>query len=162
MKRPQVFDNYDPKRELPLAGYTTLVSVFGLALSGALYQAHRRKAGSGFRPADVLLLGVATYQLTRTVAKDRVLAAFRAPFTKYEESAGAGELKETSRGVGVQKAIGDLLTCPYCLAPWIGGLLSFGLLKQPSATRWPSGLFSVVAISDAAQQGYAALKKLSS
>jgi hypothetical protein len=158
MPRPKVFDRYDSKHELPLGGYASLVGIYGLVLAGGLFKARRKAPIGGLSLGDGVVFGLATYQVARIVAKDRVLAPFRAPFTKYEDSAGAGEIKETSRGTGLQKAAGDLLTCPYCLAPWVATAFSFGLLVQPRITRWLAGVFTTVAIADVAQQGYAALK----
>jgi hypothetical protein len=106
-----------------------------------------------------LLLGVSTFQLSRIVAKDRVLAPLRAPFTTYEASSGAGEIEDTARGQGLQKAIGELLTCPYCLAPWIAGMLSVGALVAPRKARWLASLFAIVAVADVCQQGYVALRR---
>lgn len=42
--------------------------------------------------------------------KDPVTSPFRAPFAVYEESTGAGEVRETPRGTGMQKALGELFT----------------------------------------------------
>jgi hypothetical protein len=66
------------------------------------------------RLSDLLLLGVATHKLTRIVAKDRITGALRAPFVHYKGSAGGGEVNEEPRGRGFQRAIGELISCPYC------------------------------------------------
>lgn len=161
MQRPAIFDSYDPDGKLPLSGYASLVGIFGLAMCGAVTLVRRKATVDEIGARDGVTLGLATYQVARIVAKDRVLAPFRAPFTKYVEPAGAGELKETSRGEGLQKAVGDLLICPYCLAPWVATALSVGLVVQPRVTRWLTGLFAIVATADVAQQVYTALKKLS-
>jgi hypothetical protein len=162
MWRPKAFDSYDAGGELPLGGYACLVGLYGVSLAGAAARVDRSEgpAGDGLRGRDLLVLGAATYQLSRIVTKDKVLAPFRSPFTTFVETAGAGEVKETSRGDGLQKAVGDLLTCPYCLAPWVASALSLGVVVRPRLTRWFAGLFTIVAFADVCQQGYAALKKL--
>ena len=96
---------------------------------------------------DVALIGVATHKFSRMAAKDKVTSPFRAPFSRFLEKGSPGEIEEESRGTGVQKAIGDLVTCPYCLSPWIAAVLGFGLLRVPSTTRFICGLFSSIAIS---------------
>lgn len=159
--RTRTFAAYDPGAKLPLKGYATLAAVFTVTLGTALIHVSRTRRVARIGAGDVLLLGLATHQLSTIVAKDRVLAPFRAPFVKYEESAGAGELTESSRGEGLRKAIGDLVTCPYCMAPWVGGAMVFGFAKKPKLTRWIAATFATVAIADALHQGYAALKKLS-
>ena len=66
-----------------------------------------------------MLLGAATAKLSRLVAKDRVLAVVRAPFTRFDEDTQRGEVSESARGTGVQRALGELLVCEYCLAQWV-------------------------------------------
>jgi len=150
---------YDPKHELPLGGYATLVSTFGAAMSTVLIFTPPKSLR--FEPSSLLLLGVSTYQLARLLAKDRVLAPFRAPFTKYQGPLGAGEINEEARGTGLQKAIGELITCPYCLAPWVATAMSVAWIAAPRKTRWLAGVITIAAISDVCQQLYAALRKLS-
>ena len=48
--------------------------------------------------SDVVLLRIATHKLSRVVAKDLVTSPFRAPFVRFETSAGAGEVEEEARG----------------------------------------------------------------
>jgi hypothetical protein len=50
--------------------------------------------------ADIALAGIATHKVTRLIAKDRVTSFIRAPFTRYQEPAGHGELEEAARGTG--------------------------------------------------------------
>jgi len=150
---------HDPNHQLPLAGYAGLVGIFSTTLGTILGALPARKLR--LTPADVLLLGIGTFQLTRILAKDRVLAPFRAPFTKHRGSAGAGEVTEEARGSGVKKAIGELITCPYCLAPWVSSALSVSLALAPKKTRWLAGILSIAACSDVAQQLYAGLRRLS-
>src|SRR5262249_11978998 len=101
------------------------------------------------RVGDLVLVGVATYKLTRVVTRDWVTAPLRAPFTQYVTSLGHGEVKEKSRGRGLQRAVGDLLTCPFCSGPWIAGALLGGLAVAPRVTRFIAGIFAAVALSDA-------------
>ncbi|HEY2733186.1 MAG TPA: DUF1360 domain-containing protein, partial [Polyangiales bacterium] len=88
-------------------------------MTTALSLTSRTRTRSRLEPPQLLLLGVSTFQLARLIAKDRVLAPLRAPFTKFQDSSSAGEVHEEARGVGLQRAIGELVTCPYCLAPWV-------------------------------------------
>lgn len=55
-------------------------------------------------------------------------------------------------------AIGELLTCHYCLAPWVGLSLMGAYALSPSATRLVSGVFGVAAVSDFVNRGYSKLK----
>ena len=49
----------------------------------------------------------------------------RAPFTVYQGQEGPAELKEEVRGKGAQKAVGELITCPFCIDMWVAtGLMA--------------------------------------
>ena len=65
--------------------------------------------------SDLLLLGVATYKLSRLISKDSVTSVIRASFAEFQGPAGLNEVNEQPRGSGVQHALGELLTCPFCL-----------------------------------------------
>lgn len=143
----------------PLAGYATLLGAW-TAIYGSLLVAADRDGRLPERipPADIVLLGVASHKLTRIVTKDWVTAPLRAPFVRYEGSAGGGEVKEEVRGRGLRKAVGDLLTCPWCTGPWVAGALMAGLVSRPRATRVVAAAFSAVAVSDFLHHAYEAAK----
>lgn len=69
------------------------------------------------------------------------------------------EVNEDVRGHGSRHAVGDLVSCPFCLAPWMGAAYVGGLVFAPRVTRMTAALF-VVAVSDVTQQAYGALKGL--
>ncbi len=104
--------------------------------------------------ADIVLLGLATHKLTRLMTKDAVTSVWRSPFTSYQGPSGAGEVQESSRGRGLRRAIGDLLSCPFCAGPWAAGGLTSGWLFLPRFTRILAGLLSAVTISDFPQHAY--------
>jgi hypothetical protein len=108
---------------------------------------------------DLALLGVATHKLSRIVAKDRITSILRAPFVNYIRSAGAGEVEEEPRGRGIQRGIGQLISCPYCMAPWCATALGFGLVFAPRVTRFLAGMLASVATSDFLHRAYLAAKE---
>jgi Protein of unknown function (DUF1360) len=112
-----------------------------------------------FSLLDLALLGIATHKLSRTVAKDRITGMIRAPFVKYIRSSGAGEVEEEPRGRGIQRGIGHLISCPYCMAPWCATALAFGFVFAPRVTRFFAGISASVAVSDFLQRAYAAAKE---
>src|SRR5919198_4954718 len=124
---------------MPLGGYAALMGGYNLALAGFLIWAggrRRRLIPERFRAGDLLLLGVATHKLTRLIGKDFVTSPLRAPFVEFKGSSIAGEVTEKSRGRGLRRAIGDLLTCEFCLAPWVAGALFGGYALHAPATRF--------------------------
>jgi hypothetical protein len=108
---------------------------------------------------DLALLGVATHKLSRLVAKDRVTGIIRAPFVSYKRSAGAGEVEEEPRGRGMQRGIGNLISCPYCTGPWCATALGFGFVFAPRVTRFLAGILASVAASDFLHRAYLAAKE---
>ena len=109
-------------------------------------------------PGDLLLLGVATHKLARIVTKEAITSVLRAPFTRYEAPAGAGEINESTRGRGMRHALGELLTCPFCLAVWVASYFTYGLVFAPRVTRLLASILAMVALSDTLQHLYALLK----
>jgi hypothetical protein len=123
-----------------------------------LFLLARARSGKGFPEkigaGDLALAGVATHKLSRVIAKDRVTAPLRAPFTEFEEEGGPGEVEESPRGSGMRRAIGELLVCPFCLAQWVATALLGGLAVFPRATRFVCSIFAAVTISDFLQIFY--------
>ncbi len=152
---------YKGGEEMPLASYATLMGTYTAAFASLLLvaQSSGRRLPERIASRDLVLLGVATYKLSRLISSDRVTSPLRAPFTEYVEPAGASEVKETVRGTGIQRAIGDLLTCPYCLGPWVGMALTFGLVLKPRTTRLIGGILAAATISDGLNHATTALKK---
>jgi hypothetical protein len=107
--------------------------------------------------------GLASHKLSRVLAKDAVTSPLRAPFTHYEKPAGDAELMESARhGSGHQHALGELLTCPFCLDQWAASGFAAGTVLAPRPTRLAMLVFAGTAVSDALQLTYASLQKLSS
>jgi hypothetical protein len=143
-----------------LAEYAGMMTLFvgGIAALSALAQS-RNLFPKKFKPLELLMLGVATHKLSRMIAKDRITGALRAPFVRYKCSAGAGEVEEEPRGRGTQRAIGELITCPYCVGPWSASALGFGMLFAPRTTRFLASIFATIAISDFLNRAFAATKE---
>jgi hypothetical protein len=152
----EIAEEYDG-RATPLAEYAGFLGVYAAALGGTLAAAQ----ASG-RPlprlgwGDVALLGAATHKLSRLLAKEKVAAPLRAPFTELEGRAGPAEVDERPRGTGLRRAVGELLLCPYCLDQWIAGGFVAGSVFAPRATRLVASLFASVAVADFLQVAYRA------
>jgi hypothetical protein len=131
---------------------TTLAVLTGLAVE-------KNRLPRRFGVLDLALLGVATHKLSRLVAKDRITGILRAPFVDYIRSAGAGEVEEEPRGRGIQRGIGQLISCPYCTAPWCATALGLGFIFAPRVSRFLAGIFASVAMSDFLHRAYLAAKE---
>src|SRR3954451_24530334 len=142
--------------ELPTRDYAALVAVFNGVLAAALLA---RKCASEplperVEPKDLALFALATQKLSRVITKDKVTTAFRAPFTEVEGKGGAGELEERPKGQGWRRAVGELLTCPFCLGTWIASGFIYGYIFSPRMTRTLASIFAVSGVADFLQQLY--------
>lgn len=136
----------------PLGAYVALTGAFNALTAAGLVAAHRSGRLPGTIGAGDLALGaVATYKLSRLLAKDRVTSGLRAPFTRFQEDSGHGEVEEAARGTGLRRAVGELLVCPNCLGQWVAGAFTAGLLGAPRATRTLAAMFTIYAGADALQ-----------
>jgi hypothetical protein len=145
----------------PLPGYLLAMGTYA-AIVGAVAVAGRRSGArlpERFSLGDTVLVSVATHKLSRLITKEAVTSPLRAPFTRYEEPTGEAELKESVRAHNpAQHAIGELITCPFCVGVWVASGLTAGLVLAPRVTRLVSTAFSAVAASDVLNLLYDKLK----
>jgi len=148
-KRPAV------ERERPLGAYALLSGVFATAFGVPLAVAERRGALPERIPAsDLALLAAGTFKVSRLVTRDAVTGFVRAPFVEFEGMEGVTKPKESPRGRGFQRAVGQLLVCPGCVALWAAASLTTALLVAPRPTRVVCSALSAFAASDFLQAAY--------
>ena len=130
----------------PLPEYATLTTVFASVLGGFLLLARGRlpeRVGWG----DVARIGLASYKVGRLIAKDEVTKFVRAPVTRDEEAS-------EPEPQGWPRALGELVTCPYCVGLWIAAGFSYALVLFPRETRFVTALFGAQAVADFLNAGY--------
>lgn len=133
----------------PFSAYRLLSTAFGtglasVAFSGAAARTLTRALGFG----DFALMAVATHKIAQTITGERVTMALRAPFTRQKDEGRGGERKEIPKEHGLRRAIGELVTCPYCMSPWVAAGLLAGYVVAPVPTRVVSTVFAISAASD--------------
>ncbi len=69
----------------------------------------------------------------------------RAPFTK--------------RGKGLQRAVGNLLTCPFCFSVWSATIVTFGYIFAPRSTLQAAYILSMAAADDVLNTSWRALRE---
>jgi hypothetical protein len=150
------FAGHSPQQHRPLGSYGVLSGAFFAACLA--FAAWLRRSDHELperpAPADLALITVATHKASRLIAKDRVTSVVRAPFTRFEDDATAGEVSESARGTGMRRAIGELLLCPYCLGLWVAAALTAGLVVAPRPTRWAASVLSALFGADMLQIAY--------
>jgi Protein of unknown function (DUF1360) len=124
----------------PLPEYAAIMSVFSAALGGFVVLARNRipeRVGAG----DVARVGLASYKIGRLVAKDEVTSWMRAPVTRDEDA-------QKPEREGMARALGELVTCPYCIGLWVSAGLTGALVVRPRETRLVTTVFGAQAVAD--------------
>ena len=148
---------YTRGEDRPLAGDLGAMGIYlGVVTAGiATVRARGADLPARIPLGDLALLTVATFRLSRRIAKDPVTSPLRAPFTTFEGASGHAEVAEEVREHGGAKhAVAELLTCPFCLAQWVATGLVFGYATAPKATRLAALTMTMVAGSDVLQFVY--------
>jgi hypothetical protein len=151
------FAGHSPEQQRPLGSYAILIGAFSTAAAGfgVWLRSSDRSLPETVGVGDLLLITVATHKTTRLLGRDRVTSIIRAPFTRFQDDAGPGEVDEAARGDGLRRAIGELIICPYCLGMWAAAGFTAGLIAAPRPTRWIATAFTTVAGADTLQIAYA-------
>lgn len=148
-----------PRDPAHIAGYATALGVFGTTALGVLLAGRKTgRLSERYAVTDLAIGALALQAFTRVVAKDAVMTPVRAPFTEFEEVGAPAELNESPRPEHGKHTVGELLSCPFCLAPWFGGAYVTGLTFAPRVARAWAAVFSMVGISDDLQFVYERLQ----
>ncbi len=140
----------EPSRP-PYQAYATIAGAFfgGLATVAAL---SRRAPPSN--ALEFAALAAATFKVSRTLTRERVGSFVRQPFVLGDADTGEDE---RPAGTGVQRAIGELVTCPRCLGTWSAAALSLTQMLSPRFGRLLTWSLGASAANDFLQAGFAAL-----
>jgi Protein of unknown function (DUF1360) len=124
-----------PSSEVPYGALMTTCAAL-LLLASRLGREEDARIGL----SDVACLGLASHDLARIVARDRIAVFLRAPFA-------SGEAAQLPRGRGMRRAIGELVTCPHCLSIWIATAFTAGFARFPRQSRFVAGVFAGHAVA---------------
>jgi hypothetical protein len=148
------YEGHDEHR--PLRGYTKALASYATAVVG--FAALGRRAGwqipDRVPVSDMALLAVMTFRVSRLLTKSAVASPLRAPFTTFKGSGGTGEVLEEVRENGDLHAVGELLTCPFCLAQWIATTSIAAYVAAPRQTRLAATAMTLATASDVLQIAY--------
>jgi hypothetical protein len=135
----------------PYEAYATIAGAFfgGLAVVAAI--ARRSPPGSAL---DLAALAAATFKASRALSRERVGSFVRQPFV--EGDADLGE-EEQPAGSGIQRAIGELVTCPRCLGTWTAAGLASAQMLTPRFGRLVTWTLGASGASDFLQAAFTAL-----
>lgn len=153
-----IFSGYS-QQPTPFVGYAILVGIFLALYIGFLWLGNYLnlsipRVGIG----EIILLAVASHKLSRLIAKDWITSFIRAPFAQYQSASGTSEVNEQPRGTGIRLAIGQLITCPFCIGQWVIALFFYSFVLWPTETLFVAAIFIALTISDFLQLIYSAFK----
>ena len=127
--------------------------VSGLAGAGLLAKALGRDPAE-HRPIDLVMLGLATFKASRTIARDEVTSFLREPFVEGEAHEGAEEPLESG---DLRQAIGELVTCSRCIGTWVAGGLAATQILAPRFGRVLTWSLAAAGANDWLQAGFSAV-----
>jgi hypothetical protein len=139
----------------PYEAYAAIVAAFFGGL-GAVTAAER--SGRPLGPLDLAVLCAATFKASRTLSRERVASFLRQPFV--EGDAYHGE-EERPAGTGLQRALGELVTCTRCIGTWSAAGLASTQVVAPRFGRLLTWSLAASAANDFLQAGFAALCRAS-
>jgi hypothetical protein len=142
----------------PYPSYAAIAAGFVGGLTGAAALAHA--LGRDVRELSALdfaTLAAATFKASRTVSRDKVTSFLRDPFVEGEAFDG----DEEPTGEGMQRAIGELVTCTRCVGIWVAGGLATTQVAAPRFGRLLTWSLAAAAANDFLQTAFVALDRKS-
>jgi hypothetical protein len=135
----------------PYESYAAIAGVFvgGIATVAAL--GRRAPAGTAL---DLVALSAATFKASRTLSRERVASFVRQPFVEGEASSGENE---QPAGEGIQRAVGELVTCPRCIGAWSAAALASSQVLAPRFGRLLTWSLGAAGANDFLQATFRAL-----
>jgi Protein of unknown function (DUF1360) len=140
----------------PYASYAAIAATFagGLTAAEALARALGREPRD-LKAVDFVTLCAATFKASRTISQDRVASFLREPFVEGQALAG----DEEPAGEGIQRAIGELVTCTRCLGVWMAAGLGATQVVAPRFGRLLTWTLAAAAANDFLQTSFVALNR---
>ncbi len=142
-------EQFSTGEDQPLVGYAKMLGTY-LGGAGAITLVGRvieGRAPSRSGAYDLMLLSVATNQLSRMIAEDPN-AASRLPESAHAQLAR-----------GLQPSTGESITHTMPTWQWVAGGFAAGLVFAPRQTRLVMATLSAIAASDFVRSAYAQLQR---
>jgi hypothetical protein len=145
-------DEADP----PYSSYAAIAATFlgGLAVAAGLARALGRDPRA-LSTLDFVALSAATFKASRTISHDKVTSFLREPFVEGEADGD----DEAPAGQGLQRAIGELVTCTRCMGVWVAAGLGSTQVLMPRLGRLLTWTLAAAAANDFLQTSFVALDR---
>jgi Protein of unknown function (DUF1360) len=135
----------------PYGAYAAIATVF---LGGIATVAAAGRAAPRGSALDLIALSAATFKASRTLSRERVASFVRQPFVEGDAETGEDELPA---GEGLQRAIGELVTCPRCVGAWTAAGLASSQVLAPRFGRLLTWSLGAAGANDFLQAAFKAL-----
>jgi hypothetical protein len=133
-------------REPQHPAYAAIIGTFLAGLGVVSLLARRSPPATAL---DLVALSAATFKASRTLSHERVASFVREPFVEGEEERPAGE--------GLQRAVGELVTCSRCIGTWVAAGLASTQMVAPRFGRALTWTLGAAAAYDFLQAAFSAL-----
>jgi hypothetical protein len=128
--------------------YAALSAGYGALLGALVLGARERPGERGDLRGEIPALGLASFALSKLIAKEKVESWVREPFV--EETPQGGRPK----GTRLRYAVGELLTCTRCVGAWSSlGLVALRVTR-PREARVVTAVLATSALNDFLQTGF--------
>jgi hypothetical protein len=137
-KSPEgIFEGYKKGEDIPLFSYGVLAGVFNLVFALFLLVARvtGRPIPERIEARDIALLGMAAHKVSLVGPRTPLRAPCAPRSPRLQEKESPKKLDEKPRGEGLQRSVGELLTCKFCLSVWVASFFTYGLVLVPRLTR---------------------------
>jgi Protein of unknown function (DUF1360) len=135
----------DP-REPQYPAYAAIAGTFLAGLGVVSLLARRSPPATAL---DLVALSAATFKAARTLSHGEVASFVREPFVEGKDERPAGE--------GMQRALGELVTCSRCIGTWSAAALASTQMLTPRFGRALTWTLAAGAANDFLQAAFIAL-----
>jgi len=98
---------------------------------------------------DFVLITLAVFRLTRLFVYDKVTQLVRDLFVDIEEK--RGQLIRHPKDFGLQRALADIFSCPWCFSIWGGSVFIWAYIMFPAVMMYVALFLSVSALATVLQ-----------
>ena len=131
--------------------YGALNAVYMTLLGGVIVASGRRGPVKATIPSrEIVPLGVATFALSKVVAREKIGTWVREPFVEQDSEHQPGP----PRGRGLRHAIGELLTCTRCVGAWAALALVGLRVLSPRSGRIATTVLATSGANDFLQAAF--------
>src|SRR6476469_1882328 len=128
--------------------YAAINAVYGVLMTAVVLSTRERAREDPISGRELLPIAAATFALSKVIAREKIGAWVREPFT--DDPKGARK----PRGRRLQRAIGELVTCTRCVGAWSAlGLVGLRL-ASPDSGRIVTNVLATSAANDWLQSAF--------